>query len=114
MLSAYDDPTGVTAAFNLNLLGRINRELDADFDLRTFTHEIRWNNAERRIEMHLLSCCRQTVYVGALDRTFQFEAGETIWTESSHKFTENELEEYCRSSGFKPAGKWVDTDWRFC
>ena len=55
MLNAYDDPTGVTASFNLNLLGRINRELDADFDLRSFTHEARWNENERRIEMHLVS-----------------------------------------------------------
>ncbi len=113
MLAAYDDPTGVTAAFNLNLLGRINRELDADFDLRMFAHEVRWDAAERRIEMHLLSCCDQTVYLGVLDTSLHFEAGETIWTESSHKFTCNELDVYARSSGFQALTAWVDQEWPF-
>jgi L-histidine Nalpha-methyltransferase len=113
MLSAYDDPTGVTAAFNLNVLGRINRELDADFDLQSFAHEVRWNDHERRIEMHLLSCRNQSVYIGALDRTFHFNAGETIWTESSHKFAERELAAYARSSGFQPLATWTDREWPF-
>ena len=67
MLNAYDDPTGVTSAFNLNLLGRMNRELDADFDLRSFTHEARWNEKERRIEMHLVSRRSQRVNIAALE-----------------------------------------------
>ena len=113
MLQAYDDPTGVTAAFNLNLLGRINRELGANFDLRSFTHEARWNSDERRIEMHLVSSCYQGSYIESLDRTFHFEAGETIWTESSHKFTEFELSEYAKASGFAPARTWVDESWPF-
>jgi dimethylhistidine N-methyltransferase len=113
MLAAYDDPTGVTAAFNLNLLGRFNREFDADFDLRTFAHEARWNSEERRIEMHLLSCRDQDVYLSALDKTVQFQAGETIWTESSHKFTLSELDEYARSSGFQALAVWTDHEWPF-
>ncbi len=113
MLAAYDDPTGVTAAFNLNVLGRMNRELGADFDLRSFAHEVRWNERQRCIEMHLLSCREQTVYVSALDRTFDFLAGETIWTESSHKFTEDELGAYARSSGFQPLATWTDSEWPF-
>lgn len=113
VLAAYDDPTGVTAAFNLNVLGRINRELDADFDLRSFMHEVRWNHQERRIEMHLLSSRNQSVRVGALDTIFHFRAGETIWTESSHKFTEEELMDYARSSGFQPLATWTDREWPF-
>ena len=113
MLLAYDDPTGVTAAFNLNLLARMNRELGAEFDVRSFTHEVHWNDAERRIEMHLLCCRDQHVYVAALDETFAFRAGETIWTESSHKFTTDELDDYACASGFTPAGNWVDAEWPF-
>jgi dimethylhistidine N-methyltransferase len=111
MLAAYDDPTGVTAAFNLNLLGRINRELDADFNLRAFAHEVRWNAAERRIEMHLLSRRDQKVHLGALETTLHFRVGETIWTESSHKFTTRELDEYAASSGFQALTAWVDQEW---
>ncbi len=113
MLPAYDDPTGVTAAFNLNVLGRINRELDANFDLRTFAHEARWNSHERRIEMHLLSGRTQTVRVGALDMSFEFVAGETIWTESSHKFVQPELDGYARSAGFSIVQHWTDSVWPF-
>src|ERR1700737_168570 len=82
---AYDDPAGVTAAFNLNLLARLNRELGADFDLSCFPHEARWNSVERRIEMHLRSTCRQTVHVPAASLRFMLDEDETIWTESSHK-----------------------------
>jgi L-histidine Nalpha-methyltransferase len=113
MLVAYDDPTGVTAAFNLNLLGRMNRELDADFDLRAFAHEVRWDETERRIEMHLLSGRNQRVYLRGLDLAVGFQAGETIWTESSHKFTKQELAEYARSSGFQAVMAWVDHEWPF-
>ncbi|MFL6416996.1 MAG: L-histidine N(alpha)-methyltransferase, partial [Bryobacteraceae bacterium] len=103
----------VTAAFNLNVLGRINRELGADFDLRSFGHEVRWNEAERRIEMHLVSFRNQTVTVSALDFLFRFAAGETIWTESSHKFTEQELCEFATSTGFDPVASWNDPEWPF-
>ena len=113
MINAYDDPTGITAAFNLNVLGRMNRELDAGFDLRCFAHEVRWDACERRIEMHLVSCRDQTVYIGALDTNFSFQSGETIWTESSHKFTAGELDAYARSAGFIPIATWVDREWPF-
>jgi dimethylhistidine N-methyltransferase len=113
MMAAYDDPTGVTAAFNLNVLGRINRELGADFDLRSFGHEVRWNESERRIEMHLVSFRNQTVAASVLDISFRFAAGETIWTESSHKFTEAELYEFARTTGFESIASWNDPDWPF-
>jgi L-histidine Nalpha-methyltransferase len=113
MLAAYDDATGVTAAFNLNVLGRMNRELGADFDLRAFAHEVRWHSGARRIEMHLLSSRDQTVWMDALQRAFEFQAGETIWTESSHKFTLKELESYARASGFEPIQTWIDHEWPF-
>ena len=113
MLAAYDDPTGVTAAFNLNVLARINKELGADFDLRSFAHEARWDAAHRRIEMHLLSCRDQDVTIPALGAAFHFEAGETIWTESSHKFTEVELDGLALSAGFVPVDMWIDENWPF-
>ena len=113
MIAAYDDPTGVTAAFNLNVLGRINRELSADFDLRSFRHEIRWNETERRIEMHLASLRNQTVTISALDARISFTAGETIWTESSHKFTEQELDDFALWAGFQPVASWNDREWPF-
>lgn len=84
LVPAYDDATGVTAAFNLNLLARINHELDGDFDLTCFAHEARWNDHDGRIEMHLVSGCEQTVCVNG--DQFNFEAGETIHTENSRKF----------------------------
>lgn len=113
MLLAYDDPVGVTAAFNLNLLARMNRELGADFDLHSFTHEARWNEAERRIEMHLLSQCNQRVYIEAIQAGVSFRAGETIWTESSHKFTPDELDAFAQQAGFTPLQMWVDREWPF-
>lgn len=113
MLAAYDDPTGVTSAFNLNLLGRINRELDASFDLRLFAHEVRWNQQERRIEMHLRSRQKQTIRIAALDSVFRFREGETIWTESSHKFAVEELCSLASKNGFSPASVWVDLEWPF-
>ncbi len=113
MIAAYDEPTGVTAAFNLNVLGRINRELDGGFDLRSFAHEVRWNSEQRRIEMHLLSRRDQMVTIGALNGRFSFRAGETICTEFSHKFTQTELLSYARRSGFTPVAMWVDDEWPF-
>ena len=113
MLAAYDDPTGVTAAFNLNLLARMNRELGAHFDLRSFAHEVRWNSKERSVEMHLLSCRDQTVDIDALKRGFAFAAGETIWTESSHKFSRQELDAFAGASGFSTVSTWIDAEWPF-
>lgn len=113
MLAAYDDAVGVTAAFNLNLLARINRELNASFDVRSFDHEVRWDSGQRRIEMHILSRRRQKVFVGALDRSFHFFPGETIWTESSHKFTVDELDRFASSAGFQSMQTWTDPEWPF-
>ncbi|MBV8072042.1 MAG: L-histidine N(alpha)-methyltransferase [Acidobacteriaceae bacterium] len=113
MISAYNDSLGVTAAFNLNILRRINQELGANFDLRAFEHDARWNARDRRIEMHLVCCREATVRVQALDTDFVFRAGETIWTESSHKFTGQELSDYARAAGFDPVTSWTDAEWPF-
>jgi L-histidine N-alpha-methyltransferase len=113
LLLAYDDPTGVTAAFNLNFLARINRELDADFDLRLFRHEARWSAPELRVEMHLRSVVDQEVHVRALGARFSFAADETIWTESSHRYTPALLEEMARRSGFTVREGWTDETWAF-
>jgi len=113
LLPAYDDPIGVTAAFNLNLLARINRELGADFDPRRFRHQARYNQLEQRVEIHLLSQVSQTVHIPAADLEFTMRAGETIWTESSHKFVLHEIPELARKTGFLSVGQWVDTAWPF-
>jgi len=110
---AYDDPAGVTAAFNLNLLARINRELGADFDLSCFRHEALWNFAERRIEMHLRSTRRQTVHVPAANLRLMLDEDETIWTESSHKYQAEEIPEMAARAGFCCDGQWIDTEWPF-
>ncbi len=110
---AYDDPAGVTAAFNLNLLARINRELGADFDLSCFRHEALWNFAERRIEMHLRSTRRQTVHVPAASLRLMLDEDETIWTESSHKYLAEEVSEMAARTGFRCDGQWIDTEWPF-
>jgi len=113
MLVAYDDPTGVTGAFNLNLLGRINRELGGDFQLRDFEHQARWNEPQRRIEMHLRSRLNQTAYIAEADLTVTFRAGETIWTESSHKFQLPELDGMAEQAAFSVDDQWIDPDWPF-
>ena len=112
-LRAYDDAAGVTAAFNMNLLARINRELGGDFDLSTFRHEARWNAAERRIEMHLRSERRQTVRIRAANLRLMFNEGETIWTESSHKYRAAEVLEMAERTGFRCEGQWIDEEWAF-
>jgi L-histidine N-alpha-methyltransferase len=111
MLVAYDDPGGVTAAFNLNLLARINRELDASFDLSRFRHEARFNAQTSSIEMHLHSICKQTVTIEGVE--IVFSEGETIWTESSHKFAPGEIEEMAVVSGFCCQAQWTDDEWAF-
>jgi L-histidine Nalpha-methyltransferase len=113
MLQAYDDPLGVTAAFNLNLLRRINRELDASFDLRRFEHLARFNQSTGSIEMHLRSKERQKVDVRQCGFSATFAAGETIWTESSHKYTLLEVEMLAVSAGYRVAAQWVDQEWPF-
>ncbi|HEX6059868.1 MAG TPA: L-histidine N(alpha)-methyltransferase [Gemmatimonadaceae bacterium] len=106
--AAYDDAAGVTAAFNLNLLRRLNRELGADFDLARFAHRARFDEAASRIEMHIVSLARQTVTVGGI--RIPFEAGETIWTESSYKYDDETLERLVASAGFAVTRLWTDDD----
>lgn len=113
LLLAYDDPSGVTAAFNKNLLARMNRELDADFDLSRFEHAVRWDEAERRIEMHLRSKVWQRVSIRKAGFRFYLRAGETIWTESSHKYNCEEVVAMGQRTGFRCAGQWSDADWPF-
>jgi len=112
-LLAYDDAAGVTAAFNMNLLARINRELGADFDLSCFQHEARWNYAERRIEMHLRSLRRQTVRIPAAGVRVMLDEDETIWTESSHKYRAEEIPGMAERTGFRCDGQWIDREWPF-
>lgn len=106
--AAYDDGQGVTAQFNLNLLNRINRELDADFDLDRFEHRALYDAEAHRIEMHLVSGERQQVRIG--EASFGFETGESIHTENSHKFTIDGFRELARSAGFEPGAVWTDAD----
>lgn len=113
MALAYDDPAGVTAAFNLNLLARINRELGADFDLRRFRHEARYDSARHRIEMHLRSTARQTVTIPQAGFAVTFRQGETIWTESAHKYDHESVAEMTARSGFRCEAQWVDAEWPF-
>lgn len=107
LLLAYDDPLGVTAAFNRNLLVRANRELGADFDVQQFGHRAIWNAAASRVEMHLVSLDRQRVRIRASSLDITFEPGETIWTESSYKYDLDGLEPMLARSGFGVAGQWV-------
>ncbi len=99
LVAAYDDAQGVTASFNKNVLTRLNRELNANFDLDCFAHRARWNQARSRMEMHLESLARQTVHIEG--RTIRFVQGETIHTESSYKFTDASLAALLTSAGFK-------------
>jgi L-histidine Nalpha-methyltransferase len=112
-LLAYDDPAGVTAAFNLNLLARINRELGGDFKLSQFQHEARWNHQERRIEMHLRSLRRQCVSIPAAGLRILLNEGETIWTESSHKYQPEGVVAMAKRTGFRCDGQWFDQEWPF-
>ncbi|AFL86679.1 putative methyltransferase [Terriglobus roseus DSM 18391] len=113
LISAYNDHDGVTAAFNLNVLRRINRDLRANFDLASFTHQAIWNAEQSRMEMHLQSTKEQTVRVGALRTSFQFDAGETIHTENSYKFTKDAIRNLFTQSGFQAAHQWTDEDQLF-
>ena len=108
LLAAYNDARGVTAAFNKNLLRRLNRELEADFRLDLFEHEARWNRKQSRIEMHLCSRVSQTVNIPALDVQVHFRAGETIHTENSYKFTDASIIRTLASAGFRVNHQWKD------
>ena len=109
--AAYDDAAGVTAKFNLNLLARINRELGANFDLASFSHEAFYNAERHRIEMHLASKKRQKVRVAG--RAIEFRAGETIHTENSYKYTLDSFRALARGSGWDPVAAWTDAGANF-
>ncbi len=108
LVAAYDDRAGVTAAFNLNILHRLNRELDADFDPNGFRHRARWNAIESRIEMHLESIREQDVSLPAAQLDLHFSKGETIHTENSYKFTDETVGCLMRDSGFEISQIWKD------
>jgi len=112
MILAYADPAGVTAAFNLNLLARINRELGGNFDLSRFKHEARYNEKAHRIEMHLRSLSNQSVTIGS-DLKVSLRQKETIWTESSYKFLCEDVIQLATSTGFECEKQWVDEEWPF-
>lgn len=112
--AAYNDAQGVTAAFNKNMLGRINRELGGSFDLDAFEHVAFWNRRKSRVEMHLESVYEQTVWVEDLGRGFHFDQGERIHTENSYKFNVRSIARLLRRSGFKLEESWTDAQGWFC
>lgn len=113
LIAAYDDALGVTAAFNLNVLARINRELGGNFDLRNFQHRAIFNDEAGRMEMHLTSRSAQTVTINALDLQIQFQPGETIHTENSYKYNLPQLAALAVETGFQPMKTWFDGERRF-
>ena len=108
LVLAYDDPLGVTAAFNRNLLVRINRELGGNFDLDRFSHRAIWSEAHSRVEMHLVSQTRQRVMVDSANVDFVIEEGESIWTESSYKYTPAQITLALEQAGFRLVEQWMD------
>ena len=112
VLAAYDDPLGVTAAFDLNLLARMNRELGADFDLGAWAHRAVWNAGENRVEMHLVSLRDQHVSIPAADVSTRIHAGETIFTEASYKYPLDVLVASLGAVGFTLRNPWVDPETR--
>jgi uncharacterized SAM-dependent methyltransferase len=106
LIGAYNDAKGVTAEFNLNILARINRELGGDFDLARFRHVAIYDQQRRRIEMHLVS--RAPHMVNVLGRVFHFEAGETIHTENSYKYSVDRFRGMAREAGWEPTQVWLD------
>jgi len=113
LLLAYDDPLGLTAAFNKNLLLRLNTELNADFELDRFAHRAVWNRDASRVEMHLVSLGTQEVQVAESDLRFRLEEGETIWTESSYKYEPEGIRQLVEPAGFVQRNQWIDDRARF-
>jgi dimethylhistidine N-methyltransferase len=110
LLLAYDDPLGVTAAFNRNILCRMNQELGADFKIEHFGHRAIWNREESRVEMHLVVHGRQRVRIPAADLELDLRDGETIWTESSYKFRPSDVAELLEETGFTVLEQWLDRE----
>ena len=113
LVLAYDDPLGVTAAFNRNLLVRLNRELDADFDLDQFAHRVLWNAEESRVESYLVSRMEQTVCIPAAGCCVRFAEGESIWTESSYKYRADAVVDLAARAGFAYGAQWIEPDAAF-
>jgi L-histidine Nalpha-methyltransferase len=113
LMLAYDDPLGVTAAFNKNLLARANSELQADFDLAAFDHRAVWNPVESRVEMRLVSRRAQEVAIPRADCVVRFDRGEHIWTESSYKYEPEQILAMGAAAGFRALEQWTDADARF-
>jgi len=113
LLNAYDDAAGVTAAFNRNILVRLNRELDANFDPEAFAHRAIWNAGKSRIEMHLVSRAAQRVLIGALDMNLDFAAGESIHTENSYKYQPQQVVALMAEAGIMTEAAWTDPSEKF-
>jgi L-histidine Nalpha-methyltransferase len=113
LIDAYDDALGVTAAFNLNLLVRINRELHGAFNIDHFEHLARFNPETRSVEMHLRSKRKQRVPILKAGFDVSFEEGETIWTENSHKYSLLEAAQMTSAAGFRTEARWIDQEWPF-
>ena len=113
LLAAYDDALGVTAAFNRNLIVRLNRELGADCDPLWFEHLALYNHAERRIEMHLATKEARRLRIAGAGVDVPLGPGETIWTESCHKFSLGELDRLAVRAGFRSEAQWIDEEWPF-
>jgi L-histidine Nalpha-methyltransferase len=111
--AAYDDALGITAAFNVNLLVRINRELGADFDLRAFKHYVRYDEALGRVEVYIESLRAQEINIGKLEMSIRFDAGERIHTENSYKYDLEGLSELAAATGFTRTRTWLDKAERF-
>jgi len=105
---AYDDSAGVTARFNLNLLERINRELGGEFRAKGFLHRAVWNEQEGRVEMHLVSPSDQSVSIRDLEMKVEFAAGESIHTENSYKYSQEEIEQLAARANFSIERRWFD------
>jgi L-histidine N-alpha-methyltransferase len=113
LLLAYDDPLGVTAAFNRNLLARMNAELLADFDLAAFDHRAVWSHEQGRVEMRLVSRRAQEVQIPRADTAVHFAPGEFIWTESSYKYSPEQVMAMGAAAGFRALEQWIESDARF-
>jgi L-histidine N-alpha-methyltransferase len=113
LLLAYDDPLGVTSAFNKNLLVRMNRELGASFVLDRFAHCAVWDVEASRIEMHLVSLVEQDVHIPGARCTVHFDRDETIWTESSYKYATADIEQLGTAAGFRQQDQWIDREGEF-
>jgi L-histidine N-alpha-methyltransferase len=110
---AYDDPLGVTAAFNRNLLVRVNRELGGDFAIDRFAHRAVWNDVASRVEMHLVAGSAMDIHVPSAGVEFAIAAGESIWTESSYKYRSDEIAGLLEATGFRVTEQWLDAQDRF-